>query len=58
MMIMTCRTVGISIDRPCAEVYHFLAQPDNFAQWASGVDTTAKMTTTPPTYPIDRTCRY
>ncbi|WP_208024602.1 hypothetical protein [Amycolatopsis pithecellobii] len=45
---MTARTISISIDRPYAEVYRFLAEPDNFSRWASGMDATAELTTTPP----------
>ena len=35
--IFESRTVSISIDRPLEQVYAFLAQPENFRQWASGL---------------------
>src|SRR5688572_4321122 len=30
-----CRTVSVSIDRPSAEVYEFLSNPQNMAKWAT-----------------------
>lgn len=47
MTTMTSRTLGISIDRDYDDVYGFLAAPENFAKWASGMDATAEVTTTP-----------
>jgi hypothetical protein len=29
--------LSVSIDRPAAEAYEFLAVPENFAKWASGL---------------------
>ncbi|HEV7260100.1 MAG TPA: SRPBCC family protein [Bosea sp. (in: a-proteobacteria)] len=31
------RHLGISIERPAEEVYAFLAEPQNFPQWAEGL---------------------
>jgi hypothetical protein len=31
------RTLSVSINRPAAEAYEFLAVPENFARWASGL---------------------
>ena len=31
------RTLSVSINRPAAEAYEFLAEPENFAEWASGL---------------------
>ena len=33
------KTLSISIERPAAEAYEFLALPENFAKWASGLGT-------------------
>lgn len=35
--MLAVRQLSISIARSCAEVYDFLAVPENFAQWASGL---------------------
>ncbi len=37
MAIQRARHIGISIDRPVEEVYAFLAEPENFPQWAEGL---------------------
>jgi hypothetical protein len=34
---MRVRHISVSIDRPFAEVYEFLAEPANFERWASGL---------------------
>jgi len=34
---MQVRTLSVSINRPAAEAYDFLAVPENFARWASGL---------------------
>ena len=34
---MQVKTLRISIDRPAAEAYDFLSQPENFPKWASGL---------------------
>ena len=36
-MTLDPRTLRVSINRPAAEAYEFLAQPENFAKWASGL---------------------
>ncbi|MFN4310515.1 MAG: polyketide cyclase [Ferrovibrio sp.] len=36
---MPCRHIGVTIDRPFAEVYAFLADPANWPSWASGLGT-------------------
>lgn len=33
------KTLSISIERPAAEAYEFLALPENFPKWASGLGT-------------------
>ena len=33
------RTLSVYIDRPLPEVYDFIAAPENFARWASGLGT-------------------
>jgi hypothetical protein len=33
---MESQTLSVSIDRPAAEAYEFLAQPQNFPKWARG----------------------
>ena len=30
-------TLSVTVDRPCAEVAAYLARPENFARWASGL---------------------
>ncbi|MCW3475220.1 SRPBCC family protein [Limobrevibacterium gyesilva] len=37
MPVQPALTLGIGIARPLAEVYAFLAEPGNFAKWASGL---------------------
>jgi len=34
---MRVRHITVSISRPCADVYEFLAEPANFERWASGL---------------------
>lgn len=34
---LPCRHLSISVGRPAAEVYAFLADPANWPQWASGI---------------------
>ena len=36
------RRLSVSIDRPAAEAYEFLAVPENFPKWASGLGTSLK----------------
>src|SRR5262249_43784091 len=36
------RQLSVSIDRPAAEAYEFLAVPENFAKWASGLGTSLR----------------
>ena len=36
-MIFASRTLSVSIDRPPAEVYAFVADPTNLTQWAGGL---------------------
>jgi hypothetical protein len=36
------RQLSIAIERPADEVYEFLAQPDNFPKWASGLGTSLR----------------
>jgi hypothetical protein len=36
-MTWEARTLSVSINRPAAEAYEFLAEPENFAKWASGL---------------------
>ena len=38
------RRLSVSIDRPAAEAYEFLAVPENFPKWASGLGTSLKQT--------------
>ncbi|QEL23325.1 SRPBCC family protein [Bosea sp. F3-2] len=37
MAVQRARHIGISIDRPVEQVYAFLAEPENFPQWAEGL---------------------
>jgi hypothetical protein len=37
MALRRVRHIGIGIDRPWQEVYAFLADPENFPKWASGL---------------------
>lgn len=48
MTTMASRTLSVRIERSYTEVYSFLAEPGNSAKWASGVDSTAKVTRTEP----------
>jgi len=34
---MTATTVSVSIERPCREVYDFVAHPPNLPRWATGL---------------------
>jgi hypothetical protein len=34
---MQARTLSVAINRPAAEAYEFLAEPENFPRWASGL---------------------
>jgi hypothetical protein len=36
-MTREARTLRVSINRPAAEAYEFLAEPENFGKWASGL---------------------
>ena len=36
-MARESRKLSVSIGRPAAQAYEFLAQPENFAKWASGL---------------------
>ena len=36
------RQLTVAIDRPAAEAYEFLAVPENFPKWASGLGTSLK----------------
>jgi len=36
------RRLSVSIDRPAAEAYEFLAVPENFPKWACGLGTSLK----------------
>src|SRR5262249_6659241 len=36
------RQLSVSIDRTAAEAYEFLAVPENFAKWASGLGTSLR----------------
>lgn len=36
-MARDVRNLSVSIDRPAAEAYEFLAAPENFPRWASGL---------------------
>jgi hypothetical protein len=36
------RRLSVSIDRPAAEAYEFLAVPENFPKWAAGLGTSLK----------------
>lgn len=45
---MASRTLSVRIERPYTEVYSFLVEPGNSAKWASGMDSTAKVTSTEP----------
>lgn len=42
------RTLSVRIERPYEEVYAFLADHENFAKWASGMDTSVPVTHTEP----------
>lgn len=41
-MAHAARTLSVSINRPAAEAYAFLAVPENFARWASGLGSTLR----------------
>lgn len=40
MPLQTVRHISVGIARPLAEAYVFLAEPENFPQWASGLGDT------------------
>ena len=44
---MESRHISVHIDRPASEVYAYAADPDRTAEWAAGMDGTAKVTHTP-----------
>jgi uncharacterized protein YndB with AHSA1/START domain len=35
--VMQSKTVTVAIDRPPADVYRFVSNPENFPQWAAGL---------------------
>lgn len=37
MTILASKTLSVSIDRPPADVYAFIAEPTNLTQWAGGL---------------------
>ncbi|SFJ89274.1 SRPBCC family protein [Amycolatopsis sacchari] len=44
MTTLPSRTLSIRIERPCDEVYNFLTEPGSSAKWASGMDSSAPVT--------------